>query len=416
MKILWFSNTPASGEEFLSSKAVSGGWLRSLDKSLKNKVDLNVAFYYPKMTTSFLYNEIKYFPIGKENWKLKVLKNIFVHEFIDQEDINIYSKIIDEVKPDIIHIHGTENPFGSLINKVDIPIIVSIQGNITIYRQKYFSGIEKNYSLYKNFSNIRNAVFSKSFFNAYKLFEKASKREIKNLKNTKYIIGRTNWDKRITSIFSPQSTYFHNDEMLRDIFYTEMWIPNFSGKIVIHTTNSNCFYKGFETLCQTLSLLNNLDVDIEWRVAGIKNNDSIVQAVKNKLKINYPKKNLLLLGSLNEIELVNKLKEANIYIMTSHIENSPNSLCEAMMLGMPCVSTFAGGSGSIMQDGQEGILIQDGYPWAMAGAILELYKNQSKAMQLGKNARLTALKRHDKEKIVNDLLAIYKTVLNDKDA
>jgi glycosyltransferase involved in cell wall biosynthesis len=113
---------------------------------------------------------------------------------------------------------------------------------------------------------------------------------------------------------------------------------------------------------------------------------------------------------LNERELIEKLKEAHIYIMPSHIENSSNSLCEAMILGMPCIATYAGGTGSILKDGEEGILIQDGDPWAMAGAILELYRNKELSIKYGINARNRALKRHDKNKIVNDLLEIYKNI------
>jgi glycosyltransferase involved in cell wall biosynthesis len=99
--------------------------------------------------------------------------------------------------------------------------------------------------------------------------------------------------------------------------------------------------------------------------------------------------------------------------MPSHIENSPNNLCEAMLIGMPCISTFAGGAGSLITDKFDGILIQDGDPYAMAGAILELYNDKEKAILLGQNARETALKRHDKDTVINDIIYNYNKIIND---
>jgi len=177
-------------------------------------------------------------------------------------------------------------------------------------------------------------------------------RETRNLKKCKYVIGRTDWDFRITRVLAPESKYFHGDEVLRNAFYTNQWKSNFTEKLIIHTTNGNSPYKGFETICQSLSLLVNKGLDIEWRVAGIKEKDLIVKVVKNKFGKAFPKKGLRLLGNLDEKALVNKLLEANIYIMPSHIENSPNNLCEAMMIGMPCIATFAGGTGSLLEDGK----------------------------------------------------------------
>ena len=83
-----------------------------------------------------------------------------------------------------------------------------------------------------------------------------------------------------------------------------------------------------------------------------------------------------------------------------------------MILGMPCVATFVGGTGSILKDGEEGILVQDGDPWAMAGAIVELKNNPQKAVEHGQTARARALKRHDKVTVVKDLIKVYETIIH----
>jgi glycosyltransferase involved in cell wall biosynthesis len=95
----------------------------------------------------------------------------------------------------------------------------------------------------------------------------------------------------------------------------------------------------------------------------------------------------------------------------SHIDNSPNSLAEAMILGMPCIASFVGGTGSMIKDGEEGVLVQNGDPWVLAGAIIELFNNKENATLMGANARKTALKRHDKRRIVSDLVKSYQEII-----
>lgn len=84
------------------------------------------------------------------------------------------------------------------------------------------------------------------------------------------------------------------------------------------------------------------------------------------------------------------------------------------MVGMPIVASFAGGTSSLLENGLEGILVQDGDPFALAGHIIELAKDPNKAQKLSKAARERALIRHSKESIVNGLLDIYSVIVNNR--
>jgi glycosyltransferase involved in cell wall biosynthesis len=416
MKILWFTNVAGFGNEYLNpnSSVIGGGWIVALENALRERVELHIAYYYPKYSTNFKYKGVYNYPICQKNWKVQMLKNIFYQRFIDKEDKSIYLAIINQVKPDLIHIHGTENPFGYLISTTDIPVVVSIQGITTVIFQKFSVGIDKKYLFTKNYK-IRNSfkknILLQSFNNSLLYFNKMKNRELDNLKLTKYIIGRTDWDRRITRLLAPESEYFHSNEIMREPFYLKVWESKSNEKLIIHTTSSDSPYKGFETLCHSLHLLNQIGIDIEWRVAGVSENDLIVKIVRKTLKNNFPSKGLILLGRINQNYLLEKLLEACIYVMPSHIENSPNSLCEAMLIGMPCIATFAGGTGSMLTDGIDGILIQDGDPWVLAGAILELKNNPEKANEFGIKARKKAMIRHNSDNIAQTLLDIYSTVI-----
>lgn len=415
MKVLWFSNTPANAAEILNANIVRGGWLKSLDQTLQRKVQLHIAFYYPKKDDPFKYLDTIYYPIRIKYWKLKVILTRVWTEFIEKQHLSHYLEIIDHVKPDIIHIHGTENPFGCIIPYIHVPVVVSIQGNATVYNHKFHSGFTPKYLRGANLLKVNSikGFFTKTTFMQSKLyFEKMTRRERTNLMHTYFIIGRTAWDRRIISVLAPDSKYFHCDEILRESFYKCRWHKNNRKKLVIHTTTGNGPYKGFETLCEALFELNIIDgIQIEWRVAGISKNDDLVRVTRKKLKDRFPLKGLVLLGKLDEEMLVKKMCEADIYVSPSHIENSPNSLCEAMLIGMPCIATCAGGTSSLIKDDEEGILLQDGDPWSMAGSILELFRNPELAEKYGRNARIKAFKRHDPEKIVKDLLSIYEQII-----
>lgn len=415
MKVLWFSNTPALGQGYLNQQLKgTGGWMAALDKCIQEKVELSVAFTYPYSIAPFKYGKTMYYPVYSGNILIENLKQRWLNKVYDLDFLTQYMEIIETVKPDIIHIHGTENSFSCIIEKVSVPVVVSIQGNLTVYYQKFRSGLFGEYirTTIPSF-NLKNFLFgSHSFNRSFKKLGKMSSIEQRNLRKTRYIIGRTDWDRRITRVLAPKSKYFVVNEALRDSFYLNKWQKDeISTKLIIHTTNGNSYYKGFETLCCALDLLNKNGLDVEWRVAGILEDSLINKVVKKHLRNRYPNKGLVLLGSLNENELVEKLMEAHIYVMTSHIENSPNNLCEAMILGMPCIATNAGGTASLLQNGSEGLLIQDGDPWAMAGAILELVNNWEEALRYGENARKRALKRHDKNTIITSLIETYQLII-----
>jgi glycosyltransferase involved in cell wall biosynthesis len=418
MKVLWFSNTPALGVNYIDKNSVikgTGGWLYSLNKELQNVVDLSITFHYPYKISDFTFENTKYYPIYTGNIIIENLKRRFFKNIYNTDFLNQYLKIIKKINPDIIHIHGTENSFLCLLGKTEIPIVISIQGNLNVISHKFNVGFNGKYLNCKiGKITLKSLFFGRdSFFNSYQNMKKMAKIETNYFKLADYVIGRTDWDNRISRIFAPKSKYFFGSELLRDRFYLEQWKNDYKGgKIVLFSTNGDNYYKGFETICYTLKLLYELDMNVEWRVAGVSESSLINIITKKELKDNYPKEGLILLGKLDVDELINNLKGAHIYIMASHIENSPNNLCEAMFLGMPCIATFAGGTGSLLNDGEEGILIQDGDPWAMAGAVVELMNDLKKALTFGKNARKRALLRHDKEIVSEQYVLVYRNILN----
>lgn len=414
--MLWFTNSPSLSAGYLNNKSIGSGWIGSLEAELSktSSVQLGVSFNLECDIKPFSLNGTKYYPIytSSPKGKIKNLVSRWTKSIQNENNIQPYLDIIQEFKPDIIHIFGTEEVYGLIISKINVPCVIHIQGNLIACDQKWYSGLtafdiikySRKWSLLKGFGIYHN----------YFLNKKMADRERKIFQQCKYFMGRTDWDRRITSVLSSASTYFHCDEMMRPEFYLNQWTKRRNkAKYKILTTIRKNIYKGLETVFECKRILNemNLSGNIDWKIAGINEKDEIAYLVRRKYKGSFSEQGIHLLGPLQEKELINEMLEADVFIHPSHIDNSPNSVCEAMLLGMPVIATFAGGIPSIIENKKEGLLVQDGDPYALAGAILELIENENYANVLGINARTTARTRHNSESIVKKLLSIYSSVI-----
>jgi glycosyltransferase involved in cell wall biosynthesis len=82
------------------------------------------------------------------------------------------------------------------------------------------------------------------------------------------------------------------------------------------------------------------------------------------------------------------IEKAYMFILASDQEGMPNSLIEAMSLGLACISTDCpcGGPADLIQDEFNGLLVPVGDTQAMAGAIRKLLENRTLAENLGISA------------------------------
>jgi len=115
------------------------------------------------------------------------------------------------------------------------------------------------------------------------------------------------------------------------------------------------------------------------------------------------------MGQLNEAEMIEAYKDAEVYILPSFCENSPNSLGEAMLLGTPVVAAKVGGIPDLINE-DEGILYEDGKMEDMAWGIEQVLKFEGDFGTKIRKARGHALFNHDPEANYHTLLQIYDRV------
>lgn len=414
MRVLWFTNTPSLASSLLNHSTIAGGWMDSLEKRIseRNDVELVVAFQFEQRDAQKLAGEHStYYIVPHKQSLFQKFSTRHFNLSHDNSDIKHYLRIIEDFKPDIIQVFGSENNFGLVAGMVNIPLIIHIQGILTVCELKWLmTGMTPGYLL--KHSSLKKIFLGSSFYHHYVSFKRSSAREKRIFSKCRYFIGRTDWDRRVSAILAPDSEYFHCNEMLRPPFYGYQWKGLNTGQVVLLTTIQGNLYKGLETVMESAAFLKQrMGLKFEWRIAGINSSDSLVPLIEKWTNKKFQDQSVRFLGLLQPEQLIEQMQAASIFIHPSHIDNSPNSVCEAMLLGMPVIATFTGGTGSMLKDKEDGILVQDGDPYALAGTILELSKDMDYAAELGKRARQRALQRHDPDAIVNNLLSIYKDVI-----
>ena len=97
------------------------------------------------------------------------------------------------------------------------------------------------------------------------------------------------------------------------------------------------------------------------------------------------------------------IKDSEIYLLTSDYEGIPNTLIEAMSIGMPCVSTDCspGGARLLLGDSENGIVVPCGDVDAIARAVVELIEDKELSASYGNKAK-RSLDRFSVEKIMRD--------------
>ena len=271
-------------------------------------------------------------------------------------------------------------------------------------------------------SSLRDIIRFDSMHQARKKFEKRGTYEIEALKKARIIIGRTNWDKAHAYAITNKNNYEKCNESLRKSFYEKEWNINNIERHSIFVSQASYPLKGFHKIIEAARILNKKYSDLRIYIAGLP--IIKMETIKDKMKItgygkylnkiikkNNLQDNIIFTGLLNEEQMRDKLLKANIFVQGSSIENSPNSLGEAMLLGMPCIASYVGGTADMLLDKQEGFLYPFNETEMLANYIIQLFEDDELACKFGNKARSHALKTHDTKNNSNRMIEIYEKIV-----
>ena len=403
MKVLWISNIlfDDAANALGIKPSVAGGWMQSLLQILKNDIDIGVVALNASFFSQYI-NGVQYYTINSV-------------------DNKIWRKILDDFKPDLIHFHGTEYPHTLKIYHLSkrIPCLASIQGLISVYARYSLGGINCR-EIMSNMT-LKDVLLKSSPLNIQKgqCIRGRSEREL--ISHLKYVIGRTEWDKDHSLAINSSIQYYKCNEAIRSNFYNGEWNVENMKRHTVFCCNSSVPLKGVHQLLRALYIVKKTFPDVRLRIVG--KNILGKLSMKNRLRMSgYDKylrtliyklgleNNVTFLGVLNADSMKKEFLKANVFILPSAIENSPNSLAEAQLLGVPIIASYVGGVPDMMPYPLTDYLYRFEEIEILAQKILKVFC-QKEWTEYTNYVRNIARQRHDRTLIKTDMITIYEDIL-----
>lgn len=418
MKVLWVSlvEFPPLCEKLGKPKPSHCGWLYSSAKALLDRMpDLQlgvIVYSYGSKFEEHQVDGITYYMVPSRNMSKT-----------DSRQVDGCHKTIKRFAPDLIHIHGTEHSLAQAVceaNASKIRIIANIQGLATGIATFADGGL----SFWDKLTNITPLDFYRGTFllSTKRDMYKRADCEKYVLRNITDIVGRTQWDHDHVMTINPKLHYHFMNETLRDSFYKEpIWNLDRCKEHTIFVSNSGAPLKGAHQVLKALAIVikSYPDTVVNFCGSNVMNSDLktilrfqgyhlYLRKLVKKLGL---KKHLCFLGNLSEPQMKQAFLDAHVYVMPSAIENSPNSLCEAQILGLPVVASYCGGTPTLVEEGKTGYMYRYEEIEMLAHTIMRLFE-QKDFVQLSSDERQAALARHDREINANRLIEIYSDIWN----
>ncbi len=187
-------------------------------------------------------------------------------------------------------------------------------------------------------------------------------------------------------------------------------LSGYKGINIITIANVNPV-KGLEQFIDMARILGSRFANVHFHVVGsiYERHVSYFKKLQKRI-LGYSLTNVYFHGFAARVE--EYLREADIFVCTSHYEASPTSVWEAMSMAVPIVSTDVGDVGSIVHDGVSGFVVRSGNASELAEKVGLLIRDGALRKRLGEEARAEAVKSLDVEVCAAAHRRVYRMVLD----
>lgn len=422
MKVLWLCNQaiPVIARYLNKDAGNKEGWLAASSEKILSEDDrefsLGVCFPVESEADARFQADLEVKAYGFYEDRVNF-------ENYDAKLEDRFREVLKDFKPDVIHIFGTEYSHTlAMCRACENPekLLIGIQGLCSVYAEHYFDGIPEEV---KKSGTLRDALKKDDLIRQQEKFVLRGEHEKEAIRIAGNVTGRTDWDKFYTADFHPGVRYFFMNETLRSTFYDGEWKFENCEPYSIFISQGDYPIKGLHVFLPVLGKLAKKYPGVKCYVAG--NIVTGTQSLKKKILIsgygrylnqlireNGLEDKIVFLGSLNASEMKDRFLKSNLYLSPSMMENSPNSLGEAMLLSMPVVASDVGGVKGLLSDEEEGYI----YPPLDADACMERIEKvfsengTEKQMQMGKLASAHARITHDADANYKRLKEIYSEI------
>lgn len=421
MKILWVCNVIPSyvSKSIGIEKNTGAGWIDELGIAMDNDPDIEFA-----LCANYQQSDMN---IYKTAWghgsvfygfRRAEVRNDKYDDTLD----SLFQQILQEFSPDILHVFGTEYAHAlSAVKAFANPqrTVVHIQGMISFIARHYAEMIPMR--VVKGWT-FRDLVRHDNIWNQQKKFYARGEFEKETFQRVGFITGRTEWDRACASMLNPSVEYTHIQEMMRTPFYEGQWSYAECQRYRIFMSQGGYPVKGLHIMLQALAILVKKFPETMLYIAGT--DMRVADSLSGKIRRSSYTKYILRLirqweldryvrftGTLDAEAMKEQYLLANVFVSASVIENSPNSIGEAMLLGTPVVASDVGGVSSVLTHQKEGYLYPADEPYMLQHYISKVFESGNNAEEISENARMRAKEQYDREKIVSETVRLYQRMI-----
>lgn len=427
LNVLWiaFQPLPLIVDKLkLREKSVTGGWLQGAADIICRHDDIHLTYCF--QYSSYIEGNVN----GVTYYSMADVPDVRKKDYMNyrSEDLKRFQYILEQCKPDVIQVYGTEKWFNrqfvlmlndlGLLNKT----IVWIQGLTFFISMCHSNGL-----------NIRQ-IRKKTFWEALRgtNIEGIQKRLALNGRGEQRVLGllnnvfvRTEWDSACCRAMNPHLHLYYCNETLRPSFYeNKIWTLDKVNRHSIFMSQYTTPIKGYHQMLKALKIILQEFPDTILYTTGRNllhkpstllerlREPSYIRILREQIRENGLEQHVKFTGVLQENDMRDQYLMSHVFVSASTIENSPNSVGEAMILGVPIVASDVGGVSSLVTHREEGLL----YPFdeyaVLAEYICKIFRNDELACELSFNARSRALKTHDQEENYKKLLQSYRKLVD----
>jgi glycosyltransferase involved in cell wall biosynthesis len=415
MRVMWLTQLQLPAATGAPSMAAAG-WLEGLRWALETyqpDIELHIvswgaSTHAPRSSGRTTFHSLK---APRPSTRLQRITTAWSLAMIPPEAIDDAVAIGRRLKPDLVHLHGTEHPLGLAALRLGRPTVATLQG-IANALQRYVLGPVPPAEIARGIVT-RNFVRGSSFLHWHFGMRRAAATERTIIEGLHYFMGQTDWDREVLRLLNPTAEYFRGPRVVQPAYYGKPWQGPLTDETVIFCTSSPAPYKGLETVLEALALLRDAGlVRARLRVAGDIRDSLLWPWLEGLVKKWGLEGRVTWLGPLPSEELATELRRASLFVLPSHIENESNALIEAMLVGLPCVAAAVGGVPSVIRHGMDGLLFHDSDPFSLAAAIARVADDPEMARSLGAAARDGSKARWDPRTGAQNVRAIYDHVVS----
>lgn len=413
IRILWTSNIdlPAAAPQLGLTPTPFGGWLTLMTSRLARLPGFEIAVAMRSESRRFQKVEVEgitYFALPQQKDRFDVA----------QADVD---RVLSEFTPDILHVEGAEMRHARrFLNTWTGPRLLSMQGVLNGIRPYQLGHLPLAKMLVPS-RPTHSLVALALLVNYWINFAPRLKSEREAMRMSHHLMGRTLWDRAQAKALSPDARYHHCSRILRDEFYKAKWNADGFECLSIFMGNASVPIKGAHIAVRALAQLLSDFPKATLYIAG--QDPRKLPWRSPKRHVGYPvylldlirrlgvEENVRFTGVLNAQQMADRMARSHVCLMASIIENSPNTLGEAMLLGVPTVSAYAGGAPSMARDEVEALFYRPDDPAMLAFQVRRIFEDPELADRLSKAARAQALQTHDPDNNLADLIAAYETIM-----